>query len=164
MSTNSFCLTDRTARAFFRSSSWQRQREQQHNPLEMAYCLSLCVQQPHVFSFLTGGMRAFSLVVTRIITTTVCSEGLTRRVEDYAPRKRTTFAGGCQGCGDTRCLLNLTFSFFLVCFSRLPPTRTRAGRSVWSKKWPWMVRRVPPMTLPADGVTLITSGWRRWMQ
>lgn len=39
----------------------------------------------------------------------------------------------------------------------LPPTRTRAGRSVWSKKWPWTVSRVPPMTLPVEGDTPVTS-------
>lgn len=39
----------------------------------------------------------------------------------------------------------------------LPPTRTRAGWSVWSKKRPWMVSKVPPMTLPLDGETPVTS-------
>lgn len=40
---------------------------------------------------------------------------------------------------------------------RLPPTRTRAGLSVWSKKRPWTVSRVPPMTLPLVGETPVTS-------
>lgn len=39
----------------------------------------------------------------------------------------------------------------------LPPTRTRAGSSVWSKKRPWTVIRVPPATLPSDGETPVTS-------
>lgn len=44
------------------------------------------------------------------------------------------------------------------CKLGLPPTRMRAGWSVWSKKRPWTVNRVPPMMLPLDGETPVTSG------
>ena len=50
---------------------------------------------------------------------------------------------------------------FQCCFysnRQLPPIRTEATWSVWSKNRPLTVTRVPPSKLPSEGDTPVTSG------